>query len=130
MFVAYNISAVRNYVNNPDCWIVMTSYVCMYIGPIKPPCFMVLEVTLGLYSTLGDRLTYKRDPFPSYSTILLSSVHKIFLHLLTGQSRCCFAASIRFWNFSWATSFKIIFSQSITNCFNTCFHLKLLFLAL
>ena len=57
---------------------------------------MVLEVNLELYSTLGGRLTYEPDTFPLYSTILLSSVHKIFLHLLTGQSRCSFANSIRF----------------------------------
>ena len=94
-----------------------------YIGPtpqyekhaqtitLEPPCFMVLEVNFGLYSTLGGRLTYERDPFPPYSTILLSSVHKIFLHLLNGQF----------------CKFHTIFSQSIANCFNTCFYLKLLF---
>lgn len=44
---------------------------------------MVFEVNRDSYSGKGDRITYDRVSFPAYLTIFHSSVHKMFLHLLT-----------------------------------------------
>ena len=62
---------------------------------LEPPCLIVLVVYFGLYFTFGGRQTSDREPFPPKRTILLSSVHKTFLHISSGHFECSLAKAIR-----------------------------------
>ncbi|XP_052424719.1 band 4.1-like protein 1 isoform X3 [Carassius gibelio] len=58
---------------------------------LAPPCFTVFTVYCGLNSEFGGRLTNCLWPLDPKRTILLSSVHKMFLHFSLGQLMCSLA---------------------------------------
>ena len=73
---------------------------------LAPPCFMVFRVYCGLNSVFGGRLTNCLRPLDPKRTILLLSVHKMFLHFSLGLSACSLANCI-FFSTSWFRTNKI-----------------------
>ena len=82
-------------------WYMQTgpwSLVCAtqaHITMLAPPCFTLFRVYCGLNSEFGGRLMNCLWPLDPKRTILLSSVHKLFLHFSLGQVMCSLANCIR-----------------------------------